>query len=36
MTLYAMFGTSFREMEAELPTVAARIRTTMESRQPAP
>jgi CRP-like cAMP-binding protein len=36
MTLYAMFGTSFREMEAELPDVAAQIRTTVEARQPAP
>ena len=36
MVLYAMFGTSFREMEAELPTVADEIRTAVEARQPAP
>ena len=36
MTLYAMFGTSFREMEAELPAVAEEIRTTVETRRPAP
>ena len=36
MVLYAMFGTSFREMEAELPTVAEAIRTAVEARQPAP
>ena len=36
MTLYAMFGTSFREMEAELPEVAAQIRIAVEARQTAP
>ena len=36
MTLYAMFGTSFREMEAELPEVAAQIRIAVETRQTAP
>jgi CRP-like cAMP-binding protein len=34
-TLFAMFGTSFRELEASLPDVAARIRATLEERLPA-
>jgi CRP-like cAMP-binding protein len=34
MTLYAMFGTAFREMEAAHPDVAAAIRTAVEARQP--
>ena len=36
MTLLAMFGTSFRELEANLPDVAARIRETMQARLQAP
>ena len=32
MTLFAMFGTAFREMEASLPDVAARIRATLRER----
>jgi len=32
MTLFAMFGTNFREMEAELPVVASRIRDAMNER----
>jgi CRP-like cAMP-binding protein len=32
MTIFAMFGTRFRELEAELPDVAARIRSTLEAR----
>ena len=35
MTLFSMFGTAFREMEASLPAVAARIRQTLEARLPA-
>jgi CRP-like cAMP-binding protein len=34
MVVFAMFGTEFREMEAEMPDVAARIRTTLEERLP--
>jgi CRP-like cAMP-binding protein len=36
MTIFAMFGTSFRELEADLPDVAAEIRTTMQERLPTP
>ncbi|MDP9118983.1 MAG: cyclic nucleotide-binding domain-containing protein [Actinomycetota bacterium] len=36
MTIFAMFGTSFRELEANLPDVAAAIRTKMHERLPAP
>lgn len=32
MTIFAMFGTRFRELEAELPDVAAGIRSTLEER----
>ena len=35
MTLFSMFGTAFREMEATLPAVAARIKQTLEERLPA-
>jgi hypothetical protein len=35
MTLFSMFGTAFREMEAALPAVAARIKQTLEERLPA-
>jgi CRP-like cAMP-binding protein len=35
VTLFAMFGTSFREMESELPDVAEEIRRTVETRQAA-
>jgi CRP-like cAMP-binding protein len=35
VTLFAMFGTAFREMEAELPDVTEVIRTAVEARQPA-
>ena len=34
MTLFAMFGTEFREMEATLPAVAARIMETLKERLP--
>ncbi len=34
MTLFAMFGTEFREMEATLPAVAARITETLKERLP--
>jgi hypothetical protein len=34
MTLFAMFGTSFREMESSLPAVTARIKQTLEQRLP--
>jgi CRP-like cAMP-binding protein len=33
MTVFAMFGTSFRELEASLPAVAAEIRAKLEERQ---
>ena len=36
MTIFAMFGTSFRELEANLPAVAAGIRAKMQERLPAP
>jgi CRP-like cAMP-binding protein len=36
MTLFAMFGTEFREMEATLPAVAARITETLKERLPTP
>jgi len=36
MTLFTMFGTSFREMEAAFPAIADRIRETLEERLPAP
>jgi CRP-like cAMP-binding protein len=36
MTIFAMFGTSFRELEAHLPDVAAEIRATMQERLPTP
>ena len=36
MTIFAMFGTSFRELEASLPDVAAEIRAKMQERLPAP
>jgi CRP-like cAMP-binding protein len=36
MTIFAMFGTSFRELEANLPEVAAGIRAKMQERLPAP
>lgn len=36
MTIFAMFGTSFRELEATLPDVAAEIRTKMQERLPTP
>jgi CRP-like cAMP-binding protein len=32
MTLFTMFGTAFRELEATLPQVADRIRATLEER----
>jgi hypothetical protein len=32
MKLLAMFGTDFRQLEAELPSVAEQIRATMERR----
>lgn len=32
MTIFAMFGTSFRELEANLPDVAAEIRAKMQER----
>jgi CRP-like cAMP-binding protein len=32
VTLFAMFGTAFREMESLLPDVAGEIRTTVEAR----
>ena len=35
MTLFVMFGTQFREMEAAMPAIAARIRQTLEERLPA-
>jgi CRP-like cAMP-binding protein len=35
MTVFAMFGTNFRELEATLPDVAAKIRSTLEERLPA-
>ena len=34
MTLLAMFGTSFRELEAGLPFVAGRITETLQERLP--
>ena len=36
MTNLAMFGTSFRELEANLPDVAAEIRAKMQERLLAP
>ena len=36
MTIFAMFGTSFRELEANLPDVAAEIRAKMQELLPAP
>lgn len=36
MTNFAMFGTSFRELEVNLPDVAAGIRAKMQERLPAP
>lgn len=36
MRLLAMFGTSFRELEANLPDVAGRIRAKMQERLSAP
>jgi CRP-like cAMP-binding protein len=35
MTIYAMFGTAFREMEAAFPELADRIRATVDSRRSA-
>jgi CRP-like cAMP-binding protein len=35
VTLFAMFGTEFRAMEADLPDVTEQIRTAVEARQPA-
>jgi CRP/FNR family cyclic AMP-dependent transcriptional regulator len=32
MTVFAMFGTAFREMESGYPAIAARIRATAEER----
>jgi CRP/FNR family transcriptional regulator, cyclic AMP receptor protein len=32
MTLVAMFGTAFREMDARMPEVAAQLRAAMEER----
>jgi cAMP-dependent protein kinase regulator len=32
MTILAMFGTRFRELEADLPEIAGRIRATLEER----
>ena len=32
MTIFAMFGTAFREMESGYPALAARIRATAEER----
>ena len=34
MTIFAMFGTSFRELEAAQAAVAERIRATVERRMP--
>ena len=31
-----MFGTSFRDLEATLPDVAAEVRAKMQERQPPP
>jgi CRP-like cAMP-binding protein len=36
MTIFAMFGTSFRELEANLPNVAAEIHAKMQERLPTP
>jgi len=36
MTIFAMFGTAFRELEARLPNVAAEIRAKMQERLPTP
>ena len=36
MTIFAMFGTAFRELEAQLPKVAAEIRAKMQERLPTP
>lgn len=36
MTIFAMFGTSFRELETTLPDVAAEVRAKMQERLPAP
>ena len=32
MVVFAMFGTSFREMEAAFPEVASKVRATLEER----
>jgi CRP-like cAMP-binding protein len=32
MTIFAMFGTAFREMESGYPALAARIKATAEER----
>src|SRR5262245_11154573 len=34
MTIFEMFGTSFRELEAGMPDVAARLRAVVEERMP--
>ena len=36
MVVLAMFGTAFRELEAKMPEVASKIRTTVTERLPAP